>query len=539
VATWLYVTAAAVAAAIVIVLQSDLTFWADEWVLLAGRPDFGMGAVFEPHNEHIVAAPALIYRALLELFGMDSPRPFQLVGVALHLATVSLLFVYVRRRCGDWLALAFALPLLVLGSSWLNLLFPFQIAFTGALACGLGALLMLDREDRRGDVVACALLLAGLAFNALALAFCAAVAVVTLGRDGRLRRAYVYAVPVVAFGLWWLAYGSDAETSLTLGNIATSPLYILDGIASSISSLLGFTGSQTGDAGPAAALTWGRSLAVVAIALAIWRLRTSGGAHLWLLACLAALLAFWFLVAANRIELRPATSGRYQYVGAVLLILVTAELLRGVRLPRPALAAAVAAGAVAAGVNLAALDEGRERLVSSSEYTRGALTGVELARDHADPELALDSGAEISPLYGLTARSYLQAVDRFGSPAYALEDLGEMPERSRAIADQTAASALAIEMEPSPANAARDCETAAAGEVTLPAAGAVIRRMQPGVELRLRRLAAESFPVELGAAAAGASILEIPEDRLMQPWQLQVSEPTGVEICALGERTGG
>ena len=34
----------------------------------------------------------------------------------------------------------------------------FQMGFMGSLACGLGALLALERGDRRGDWLACALL---------------------------------------------------------------------------------------------------------------------------------------------------------------------------------------------------------------------------------------------------------------------------------------------------------------------------------------------------------------------------------------------
>ena len=54
-----------------------------------------------PHNEHIVVAPVLIYKALLELFGMDSARPFQVASTATFLASAVLLFVWLRRRAGD------------------------------------------------------------------------------------------------------------------------------------------------------------------------------------------------------------------------------------------------------------------------------------------------------------------------------------------------------------------------------------------------------------------------------------------------------
>ena len=46
---------------------------------------------------------------------------------------MALLFVYVRRRVGEWLALAGVLPILFLGPAWDDLLFPFQISFFGSV----------------------------------------------------------------------------------------------------------------------------------------------------------------------------------------------------------------------------------------------------------------------------------------------------------------------------------------------------------------------------------------------------------------------
>jgi hypothetical protein len=538
VATRLYIAAAAGAAVFICVLQTDLTFWTDEWSFLILRDGFGADALLEPHNDHIVVAPAAIYRVLVELFGLDSPRPFQLVGVALHITATTLVFVYVRRRCGEWLALAAALPLLVLGSSWLNLLFPFQIAFTGALACGVGALLALDRDDRRGDVIACALLVLGVLFNALILAFTVAVAVIVGARPDRLRRAWVVAIPVAVFGLWWLAYGREAETAVTLSQVLTSPQYIVDGIASSISSLLGFTGSQTGDGADESALGWGRALLVVIIVLAAWRLRGRGRPSWWLIAAVAGLLALWFLLGANRAELRPPESGRYQYLGVVLLILVLAELLRGVRPCPRVVAGAMAVGALAAVANLVALHEGSEQgMKPIAEYTRGALAAVELAADQVDPELELDSGVEISPFYGLTAGSYLAGVGEHGSPAYPPAELAAAPERSRAAADQTSATALGIELAPATdrPQACRTIDASAGAAAKLPPGGATVRAPNGEIVLNLRRYATESFPVALGTAKPGASTITIPPDAGPQTWELQLLGAEPVAIC----RTAG
>src|SRR5919197_1298003 len=122
---------------------SRLTFWRDEWGLLLHRRGWSVDTFLDPVVEHLVAIPILIYKVLLDVAGMDSPAPYQLVAVITFLASVALLFVYVRARLGAWLALAAILPILFLGPAWDDLLFPYQMTWFGSVACGIGALLCL------------------------------------------------------------------------------------------------------------------------------------------------------------------------------------------------------------------------------------------------------------------------------------------------------------------------------------------------------------------------------------------------------------
>jgi hypothetical protein len=84
---------------------SRLTFWRDEWGFLLHRRGWSVGTFLDPAVEHLVAIPILIYKLLLETAGMDSPVPFQVVAVLGFLTSVALLFIYVRSRVGEWLAL--------------------------------------------------------------------------------------------------------------------------------------------------------------------------------------------------------------------------------------------------------------------------------------------------------------------------------------------------------------------------------------------------------------------------------------------------
>src|SRR5204862_3626223 len=95
---------------------------------------------------------------LLATVGMNHYVPYRLLVIAGHLCCVGLLFGYVRRRVGDFLALLAAAVLLFLGPGSEDIIWPFQIAWLISIAAGLGALLLIDRGDRKGDVCACLLL---------------------------------------------------------------------------------------------------------------------------------------------------------------------------------------------------------------------------------------------------------------------------------------------------------------------------------------------------------------------------------------------
>src|SRR5690349_13747615 len=99
------VLAVAVAVSAVILLDwlGGLTFWRDEWGFLLHRRRSDPSVYLEPHYEHIAISLIAVYKALLAIFGMDSPRPWQVLAVGSFLGSLVLVWVYVRRCVGGWL----------------------------------------------------------------------------------------------------------------------------------------------------------------------------------------------------------------------------------------------------------------------------------------------------------------------------------------------------------------------------------------------------------------------------------------------------
>ena len=200
---WILLGVLMAGSAILILSQtSGFTFIADEWDLVLLRPGWSPDTLLDPFHEHIIIAPALIFKVLQAMFGIGSPRPMQIASTATFVATGLLLFVWLRLRVGDWGALIGAAIVLFLGAAFEDLLWAFQIGYFGSLACGIGALIALDREDRKGDIAAAILLVASISFSSLGIPFAlGAVTEWLMNPRERGRRWFVPAAPIVFYAL--------------------------------------------------------------------------------------------------------------------------------------------------------------------------------------------------------------------------------------------------------------------------------------------------------------------------------------------------
>jgi hypothetical protein len=538
--TLLFAAALALSCALMLDWLSQLTFWRDEWAFILDRRGSGIDVYFDPFVEQLLAVPVAIYKLLIAGFGIESPLPFQLVHLAVFLATMAVLFVYLRRRVGEWLALAAVLPILVLGPSWDDLLFPFQVSLIGALGCGVGALLALDREDRRGDVAAAVLLLIGLFCQHVAIPFVVAATIDIAFTRERYRRAFVIVVPTAIWLLWYLGWGREAQNFVSFHNFSTEIGYVADGLASSLSSLLGLAVPR--DEMTLSPVDWGRPLLLIALGFAVWRVAKVGiGAmprRFW--AVVAAQLAFWSLTGLNAAFFGQATSGRYQLVGAVLWVMIAAELLRGVTIRRPAMIIVLSVAVLAALANFSLLRKTADGLAGIAEQERGGLAALELTRGEvADDFVLTEDNSGVDYLGIVDAASYFSAIDAYGSPAYTPAELATAPELARAAADKVFAAALELQPLPADLDAIGPCSVIVIGAepavVPIPPTGAALLGGVGKQRIGLRRYATQTFPVNVGTLRpTDAVALAIPEDGAAQPWQLGLTGRGRAKVCDLG-----
>ncbi len=161
------------------------------------------------HNGHLNLVPVLVYKAMWSVFGLTDYTAFRILAVLVHVGTCLLLFAYLRRRAQLWFAVSATIVVLFLGYAFQDLVWPFQIQFTGAMAGGLAALLLLDRDDRVGDVGASIALAISVACSGVGLPFVGAVTLELLLRRKTWRRLWVPLIPLALWGIWYLQYGQS------------------------------------------------------------------------------------------------------------------------------------------------------------------------------------------------------------------------------------------------------------------------------------------------------------------------------------------
>ncbi|GAC1475215.1 MAG: hypothetical protein PVSMB3_14210 [Candidatus Dormibacteraceae bacterium] len=400
--------AAILVAAAVLWLSRSYTFYFDEWDYIVAAPGWTWTSYLEPHNSQPVMLHRLLYSTLLATFGLRSYVPYMAVLLVLHVANVLVLFELVRHRAGDLIGVSSAALLLVLGAGWEDILWAFQTAFVGAVACGLGALLVLRGTRTSRRMLAAALLLtASLMFSAVGLFFLVA-ATVEVGSTRERRRDLVWVAPTaIAFVVWYAAFGrtgTAANAVPATANLMVMPAYLLWGVGSAVAGLIGeggwFVPAILVLAGAALGWTWRRH-----------------GVDPFALGAAAGLVSFYLVTGFARAQLgyQQSGSGRYVYVGAIFWLLLLAPTAR--ELPwrgtwRLVLVACVFLACFNSSVLLFAYTVAKTVQMQRQAADLQALDDV-----RHDPCLNAQGWADPLVMPQVTNPAlYYRAIDRYGSP---------------------------------------------------------------------------------------------------------------------------
>ncbi len=538
--SWIVLGFAAAFAALLILVESrSNTFFNDEIAIFQRFGEgIDVGSILEPHNGHLILPANLVYAAMFSWVG-PTYTAFRVLGVLVLVACAVLFYVLAKRRVGPTIALVPAIVLLFLGSAWEALLWPLtMLTFGLSVAFGLAALVALDRNDVRGDVAACALTVLAVVSHSTGLAFLVGVAVAVLMSGRGRRRVWVFAVPLAIYAAWWVWALRFHEGLAHPGNLLIVPEFMADSLAAVSAAVTGLgLDLGTGPVSLTVSPSWGYVIApIAAVAFAVRLSRGRIPPFVWI--AVGVLLAYWLELALGFApEGRAPTESRYLFPGAVLVLLVAAAALAGVRISRPALAAIVAVGAVGVLTNIKQLDNAERFFSDYAPRARAALGAIEIADGSTSPDFRPEAqpglGDSVPAHFPVQAGPYLEAVDRFGSYAFSGAELLQQDAAIRESADRVLASAEQLALRPSGGVPVGRCEELAGG-------GGGARELHPGrvslqasgpARVRLGRFAG-SYPVDLGELRPGRRVtLSVPRDAEARPWRIEVGGATRTRIC--------
>lgn len=523
-------------AALIFHYRSGLNFMLDDWSFVIGRENGNAGDFLDPHNEHISVIPIAIFKVFLAIFGMGSPWPMHVFSVALFMLLVGVLFFYLKPLSGEPLALLGCAVILFLGSAWEDLLWIFQLGFSISLASGLGALMMLRRQDRTGDRLACLLLVVCILATSLGIPFMAGAAVdLLLRREGFrkfLSRVWIVAVPAAIYAIWWLGWGHTAPSAVSVDNAVGAPEYVFEAFRLNVGVLTGAF-DINGDTG----LTIMRLLAVVLIAFTGGWLYRKRRLPKPLLVAAAVALAFWGLAALNQIPGRGFSASRYMLPGAVFVLMMLAGALDGYRVRLRYVGAVAAVSVVAIVTNIQAMSSGYDIFFKPlSDKGTAAVTALEIARLGDEPETYVGVNFDDSAL--IDSRRYYDAEAKYGSPAWDSEDIEAATDKARQKIDRTLIGALPItgtvETGKGSTGACKVTVATPKGSESLPLPGAGRRfavRPRNDVFIAMQRYGDEGVLTLLTAPAGRTTLMSVPRDNSSRPWRVGFSGTGRVLLC--------
>jgi len=506
-------------------------------------PTHGLEWFLAPANGHLTVFGKLIYEALFKIAGGGNYWVFQAFNVAGIMTCVVLFFVFAKRRIGPIPALVPCISLLFLGYGWEAFLWAFDMHTIYALAFGLGALLLLERSDRRGDLGACVLLVLSIGMIELGLAFALGVALIVLLRPDRWRRVWVFLVPLVLYAIWWLWSRKFDQSSIALSNVRLFPKTVTDSLAAIAGSVFGLNPTGPGVPQPLTEITaWGAVVAGIAVVALVYRIsRGKVPGELWAFALVA--LGYWGLIALGA---RPADSSRYIFAGTTLVFFVMVSALRGVAISWKVVAAAACLVAIAIPANVQKLYDGRLPQLVDGKNGRVEYAMLDLARGHVRPGYApgrdhLVGEAGGATFTALEAGDYLRSAAEIGPIGFSPEEVSEQSPSLRRIADLSLIGALRLKpVKAAPPPEKEGCRLlrpkskSAPAEVALPPGGALVGAPGAGfATIGLRRFAdpgAASYEL-VRVGKEGWAEVRIPTDAAPEPWFAVATAPA--YVCPL------
>ncbi|MBK5232547.1 MAG: hypothetical protein JJE13_06165 [Thermoleophilia bacterium] len=505
------------------------TFSGDEMTWVAFSPSMDLKVAFEPHSGHLVVISHLLYKFVLETIGTNYVV-FRLLTLLTVFLSVGLLFVYARKRVGPWIALAPCLVLLFFGSDTGHILQGNGFTIMLSIACGMLALISLDRETTAGDVVACLALCLGVLTYTVALPFLVgAVAVVLISRD-RWKRIWVVAVPILIY-LGWRLWVQTADIDITRGgiepaNIALLPAWTFQSLSGILSALTGVHYNFTSNGWLPPGEMAGPALALIFVVAVGWRISRGRLTSWFWVAIVIAVAMFASQVLSWIPDVREPGTSRYLYPGVFVVLLIMIEAARGLRITRSAFISIWLVALTGFATNAVIIKSSGNALRDRTPAIQTEVTAASLLNSAG---LYLP-GPDAIPLADLVSEPPISIVgsaeQKYGGLGLTEDELEAAPPATRAQVDAIMSAAfgfvlLPVEAPPVKSECKEEFGVEDEAIADMPRGGAALESKTGGT-VKLRRFG-DDFSINVGELQPGVPMnLIIPKDINSTPWQVSV-----------------
>jgi hypothetical protein len=523
-----------------------LSFFADDWNFVVDPED----RLLLPHVGHLSLVPRALYRLLVAIFGLHSYAPYRMMGcLAFGVFGVSL-YLYLRARSSTWFACFMAVSFIWFSQSDLfPPMFAVLVNYTIPLTAMIGIWALLDRESRRADWLASALLAVALASSALGVIAAIAVATELLVVRAPLRRWLRFAPPVLLWLLWYVGYH---EPFGDVGSARDVLVFTLREFEQTFAAFVG--GSQVGgwllatliavgfafaairarqhSATPKAALGHPSGSPVPAsnasspvgnlvpeVHVSAFTARAAGA--------IVAAIAFAVSTAMTRRIIFGVSQnlnvGRYLFVIGFFLVVALTASLRSVRFGPLLGVLAIVTVIINGALLVGDLETQRSDRLQYQAGIQPLLAATQAVGSRGNPERIVP--ISIVPIHAAT---YLKAVADFGAPPGTTgEPIGN--EQGKLKADRWMTRALDIDARPASSVPAQ-CRALSVPKreiVVPPGTLLYLQTVQEPMSLKLKRFAATYDNNALARLSPqSVSSVWLPRDHSSVPWRLQMPTPT-------------
>jgi hypothetical protein len=446
-----------------------LIFFFDEWDFLTNR-QLTLDGLLRPHNGHLSTVPVLLYLAVRGLFGVDSYVPYQVVGFGTHLA-VSLCAMSLIARRSRPLALAVFAVVLLFGTGWQNIMWPFQIGMMGSLLFALLSFVEVARDEPRrrlGMWVALSLLCAG---GGVAAALTVSAVLVVRRRWTDVVRL----LPVLLLYLaWYLGFG---EAQSQPGNLAKAPKYVFQSMVWSVAAV----GNHSYNVARVIVLAL-----VFSISWLFFKRGIDERTRLALSLSLFVVLT-WMLTGISRAHLAEPQASRYLYVGGIIVVCIITLSIS--HLSNWLLVAfGILCVPLVIQPNIDQLKRGAGGLRDTSLHVRATLTALDLFDQRPSEDFLFDP----SRAPQLSVASYDQLSSEYGRIGFALRELRELPDDYAAGTDLLLALLGASKVVNVDRPGCADVPQTLSGTQLIPGRQSIFLFAHNDIELRIRRFSESS-----------------------------------------------